>query len=105
MAEVFWWALTLATFVLAVVCYVALWRLWRQPERVGGVPQEAPTDWCETCSIALTPETTHRLTAERKPTVDPDTHLLAGGGISAEYCAAHCPGGCQLEGTLHAPSP
>lgn len=59
-------------------------------------PAPAPewcTEWCAECGVPLAPSACHTLTAERHPHVDSATHLLAGSGVSAEFCRDHAPEG------------
>ncbi len=66
------------------------------PGRTG--PQRVPHGWCEICGDELWGDDLHEVV---DGSVDGDGVLsageLAGGGtaMAAEYCAAHCPGGCR----------
>lgn len=52
---------------------------------------------CETCSTPVPPKKVHEITVVFDDTNDPEISGPGGSSMSATYCPAHCPGGCQKE--------
>lgn len=51
---------------------------------------------CETCNVPIPPKRVHEITVMFDDT-DPEIAGPGGSSMSAIYCPAHCPGGCQKE--------
>lgn len=73
----------------AVLLAVALWgrQAWAWWQR-----RRAARDWCDECQRPLREREVHTLAAVDEVAVD---GVLGGTAVSADYCAAHCPGGCH----------
>lgn len=52
---------------------------------------------CETCNVPIPAKRVHEVTALFDDTADSEIAAATGSSMSAIYCPAHCPGGCQKE--------
>jgi hypothetical protein len=100
-------ALWIATLLFLAWCMWKLWDSGRKEESVQGlkdpklhrlpIANDFPIE-CEICDTVLDRDWVHIVSDVQMNTVNGET-LAPGEGtaISATFCAAHCPGGCNRE--------